>query len=449
MKKAKAVCIALSMSVVILASLTVTVVAAHAATLNNDCSAGRVTFTFDDGPDANTPTVLNTLQRLGVKAVFFVVGEQLAGEPANQATLRKEAAGGNTIGNHTYDHASFTGASTGVPALTDAQILSEMHQTDAQITALGLPAPTLYRPPYGDINPHDDLLLRNAGYRIVMPWGANIVDSRDWTGISAAQIASNVTNGYTLNGFVYPGIKADSIIAMHDTADNNTNGALPAIVNYMNAHHLCATPTVRPDATGGIVPAPAPPTPDQSLNLMQNPSLEQTSAVATVNGTTTTDGKEPTCFQQAGWGDGSTTWTMTSDAHSGSLAENLTVSSWTSGDRKLIDSQRAADASCLAAVTPGKTYSLWVWYKGNFTDVGANATEAAIATYYRTGTGTSAVWNYWQSGPLMPSTGGSFWNAAYFVTAPLPANATAVTYGLELIGVGTLTTDDYFMAVNN
>jgi hypothetical protein len=30
--------------------------------------------------------------------------------------------------------------------------------------------------------------------------------------------------------------------------------ALPLIAAYMNAHHLGATTTVRPDATGGIVP---------------------------------------------------------------------------------------------------------------------------------------------------------------------------------------------------
>jgi peptidoglycan/xylan/chitin deacetylase (PgdA/CDA1 family) len=428
---------------------------APTTTLSNDCSAGYVTFTFDDGPDVGTPVILNTLQQLNIQAAFFVMGNKL-NDAANQQTLLAAASAGNVIGNHTYDHASFTGASTGTAPLTDAQIQAELQSTDARLTALGLPAPPLYRPPYGDINAHDDLLARNLGYRIVMPWGTpsgNIVDSQDWTGISAAQIASNVTNGYSKNGYFYPGIKANSVISMHDgnATYTNTDAALPAIVDYMNAKHLCATPVVRPDATGGFVPAPAPPTPGPAVNLVQNPSLEQFAGVSTTpSGNTTTDGKEPVCFQQAGAGVTGTTakWGMTSDAHSGAYAENVTVSNWTSGDRKLVLTQRGSQASCLAAVTPGKTYSLWVWYKGNFQDTGSGATKVSIATYYRTGSGSTATWNYWQSGPLMPSTGGSFWNAAYFVTAPLPSNATAVSYGLAITGVGSVTTDDYFIAPN-
>jgi peptidoglycan/xylan/chitin deacetylase (PgdA/CDA1 family) len=427
-------------------------------TLNNDCSAGYVTFTFDDGPDVGTPTILNTLQQLNVKAAFFVVGQQVE-DPSNAATLLAEAADGETIGNHTYDHASFTGVSTGTAPLTDAQITSELRHTDALITALGLPATTLYRPPYGDINAHIDLLARNLGYRIVMPYGiagvGNIVDSRDWTGIAASQIASNVTNGYTLNGYFYPGITANSIISMHDgdgtSTYQNTNAALPLIVQYMNAHHLCATPVVRPDATGGIVPPPAPPTPDPSLNLVQNPSLEQYGTVATApNSTTTTDGKEPACFQEAGASPSTNTasWTQSTNSHSGQYAETVNVSNWASGDRKLVLTQRASQANCLTAVTPGRTYSLWVWYNGTFPDEGPGYTKVSIATYYRTGTGTTATWNYWQGGALMPSTGGAFWNAAYFQTAPLPANATAISFGLAINGPGSITTDDYFMAAN-
>src|SRR5439155_26550617 len=124
------------------------------------------------------------------------------------------------------------------------------------------PRPTLYRPPYGDINAYDDLLARNLGYRIVMPWGTptgNIVDSRDWTGIPPSEIISNVLNGYSLNNNFYPGIKADSIVSMHDgdATGANTLQALQAIVTYMNDHHLCSASSIRPDATGGVVPEPA------------------------------------------------------------------------------------------------------------------------------------------------------------------------------------------------
>jgi peptidoglycan/xylan/chitin deacetylase (PgdA/CDA1 family) len=428
------------------AALALAAQGAQAATapLANDCSAGYVAFTFDDGPGPNTPAVIQALQALNLKATFFVNGNKIDASAANQQLVRDELAGGFGVQNHTYDHASFTGASTGTQPLTEAQITAELENTSTAILNAGGTKPTLYRPPYGDINAYYDLIARNLGYRIVMPWGTpggNIVDSQDWTGIPAAQIASNVTNGYTKNGWSYPGIKADSIISMHDGEDQttlNTIDALQPIVDYMNAHHLCSTDTIRPDATGGVVPPPAPPEPDASSNLVQNPSLETLRAQ-------NAPAAEPACFQQAGASTASNTatWSLTNDAHSGSVAEQVNITSWTGGDRKLVLTQRTSEKSCLATVTPGRTYSMWVWYKGSWAYSGASPTKVSIATYYRNAAGT---WIYWQSSPLFAPS--SAWNLAYFTSAPLPAGATAISFGLTISGAGTLTTDDYALAVN-
>jgi peptidoglycan/xylan/chitin deacetylase (PgdA/CDA1 family) len=417
--------------------------AGTATPLNNDCSAGSVEFTFDDGPGPNTPAVVQALKELNLKATFFINGNKLDGSPTNQQVLRDEVAGGFGVQNHTYDHASFTGASTGTPPLSEAQVRSELEDASTAITNAGAPKPTLYRPPYGDINAYYDLIARNLGYRIVMPWGTpngNIVDSRDWTGISSEAIAANVTQGYTKNGYFYAGIKADSIVSFHDGEDQTTLNMLQSlqpIVDYMNANHLCSTDTIRSDATGGVVPPPAPPAPTTG-NLVQNGSLESLRA----NKASTA---EPLCFQQAGANvaGNSATWTLTSDAHSGSVAERVDVTNWTGGDRKLVMTQRQAEQSCLSAVTPGRTYSMWVWYKGNWSWSGSSPTKVSIATYYRNAAG---AWVYWQSSPLFAPS--SSWNLAYFASAPLPAGATAISFGLTMSGPGSLTTDDYALAVN-
>jgi peptidoglycan/xylan/chitin deacetylase (PgdA/CDA1 family) len=411
--------------------------------INNDCSAGYVEFTFDDGPDVNTPAVLQALEGLNLTATFFVLGDKLDNNPTNQQTLQAEVANGFSVQNHTYDHSSWTGASTGTAPLTDSQIQAELTNGSTAIVNAGAPAPTLYRPPYGDINSYDDLIAQHMGYRIVMSWGTpggNIVDSQDWTGISPSQIASNVINGYTKNGNSYPGIKANSIVSMHDGEAQttlNTIQALQPIVDYMNSNHLCSTNVIRPDATGGVVPPPAPQEPTVG-NLVQNPSLETLRA----NGT---PAAEPVCFQQSGANVASNvaTWKLTSDAHSGSVAEQVNVTNWTAGDRKLVLTQRTSEASCLATVTPGHTFSMWVWYKGSWPYSGSTPTKVSIATYYKN---SSGVWTYWQGSPLVAPT--SSWTLAYFVTAPLPAGATAVSYGLAISGVGTLTTDDYAMVMN-
>lgn len=58
-------------------------------------------LTFDDGPSANTPLILDTLKKYNIKATFFVIGK-MANE--NKEMLRRERSEGHSIGNHTYSH---------------------------------------------------------------------------------------------------------------------------------------------------------------------------------------------------------------------------------------------------------------------------------------------------------------------------------------------------------
>jgi peptidoglycan/xylan/chitin deacetylase (PgdA/CDA1 family) len=417
--------------------------------LNNDCSAGSVEFTFDDGPDpTTTPQILSMLDSLNVKATFFVIGNRIDNNPSGEALVQQEYADGMVIGNHTYDHQSFTGASTGTAHLTQAQILNELDSTSNVLTGLGIPAPTLYRPPYGDLDGWSDNIARADGYKVVEAiqiqtnTGARIIDSLDWTGISSSQIASDVINGYTTNGWFHPGITAGAVLAFHDTAPATVD-ALPLIVNYMNANHLCATTTMPTDTTGGVVATPAPPEPTTG-NLVQNPSLE----TMHVSGGVTTN--VPDCFQQGGNNTASNTaqWTTLTDptlAHSGNVAEQVQVTQWTAGDRKLVVDQQASHASCLAQLNPGQSVRVWTWYRGSWAGYGASTdpTKVTLALYYRD---SSSVWHYWVGSPVYPPS--STWNLASMQSPPLPAGATAVSYGMAIQGVGTLVTDDYAMAVS-
>ena len=95
----------------------------------------------------------------------------------------------------------------------------------------------------------DVATARVLGLRVVLDSGDNIIDSNDWAGLSAKQIAARVT----------PVLRDKTIVAFHDglkTASPTTIAALPLIVAYMNAHHLGATTAVRPDATGGCCTSP-------------------------------------------------------------------------------------------------------------------------------------------------------------------------------------------------
>ena len=106
-------------------------------------SGNRVALTFDDGPDPRTtPLILDTLRERGVRATFFVVGRQVAENPA---LLRRIVAEGHAIGNHTYDHADMSGLSAGRMHL-------ELRSTQEAVDdALGYHRPmALMRPPYGN-----------------------------------------------------------------------------------------------------------------------------------------------------------------------------------------------------------------------------------------------------------------------------------------------------------
>jgi Polysaccharide deacetylase/Bacterial Ig domain len=158
-------------------------------------------------------------------------------------------------------------------------------------------------------------------------------------------------------------------------------------------------------------------------NMLANSSLE-----TDTSGTST-----PDCWQQGGSGTNSYTWARSSNAHSGSWAETVTITSYTSGDRKLVSSQGAN--ACSPRTTPGNTYSLGGWYESTQT--------VHIVAYYLNSSGS---WVYWTQSPAFAAS--SNWAQATWTTPAVPAGATAVSFGLNLAAVGTLTTDDYTMTAN-
>ena len=65
----------------------------------------EVVLTFDDGPGATTPAVLEALAHECAKASFFLVGRMAESRPE---LVRRELAEGHTVGHHTYSHPART-----------------------------------------------------------------------------------------------------------------------------------------------------------------------------------------------------------------------------------------------------------------------------------------------------------------------------------------------------
>src|SRR5690606_12208163 len=109
-----------------------------------DCSREAcLALTFDDGPSAkHTPRILDLLDTHDAKATFFVVGQQV---PGNEALLRRMHASGHEIGNHTWNHRK-------INELTPQELKDDIARTQQVVAEAGVPAPRLFRPPYGLFN---------------------------------------------------------------------------------------------------------------------------------------------------------------------------------------------------------------------------------------------------------------------------------------------------------
>src|SRR5690242_14619137 len=61
-----------------------------------------IAMTFDDGPSAeNTPRLLDILKQRGIKATFFLIGQNAAEYPD---LVKRILAEGHEIGNHSWTH---------------------------------------------------------------------------------------------------------------------------------------------------------------------------------------------------------------------------------------------------------------------------------------------------------------------------------------------------------
>ncbi|MCL1616008.1 polysaccharide deacetylase family protein [Bacteroides sp. ET71] len=179
-----------------------------------DPTAKTVCLTFDDGPIPEvTPWVLDVLARHGVKATFFMVGDNIRKHPD---VFRQVVEQGHRIGNHTFHHLrGFENSSN--QYLEDVRrahdfMLEACHDLPPEQVEAAL-HPILFRPPHGHMTWGQYMVLRHH-CRIVM-WD---LVTRDYSKkLRPPQVLANVMR-YARNG---------SIITFHDSLKSWTNGNLP------------------------------------------------------------------------------------------------------------------------------------------------------------------------------------------------------------------------------
>ena len=177
--------------------------------LTTDCTqVACLALTFDDGPNPmTTPQVVQELEQAHIQATFFMVGSRI---PGNEALLRQMHADGDEIGNHSWSHPK-------IAKLTAPEIQQQVQLTQQAVVNAGVPAPTLFRPPYGQINP---TIEANVPMTILL-WNE---DPKDWAATTPAQVVASV------EASAQPGGVVDMHDIYHVTAD-----ALPQIIADLQA----------------------------------------------------------------------------------------------------------------------------------------------------------------------------------------------------------------------
>lgn len=126
-----------------------------------------IALTFDDGPGAFTPQILDFLKAHHARATFFIEGDQVAAYPAY---VRRTLGEGHEIGNHLFLHRDFHK----VKERPAEQFTKELEDTEAAIRqALGKPEfkVRVLRMPhgaYGKFNREWMIpILKERGYSLV------------------------------------------------------------------------------------------------------------------------------------------------------------------------------------------------------------------------------------------------------------------------------------------
>ncbi len=173
---------------------------------------GKIVYlTFDDGPNPHaTPFVLDQLKRVGAKATFFCIGQNVIAEkPLYQRILDE----GHSVGNHTHTH------------LNGWKTANKIYLTDAAEAGKYIDS-DMFRPPYGRIGSFQARSLANAlhkpAVRIIM-WDVLSADFDE--ALTGEQCLQNILLNVT------PG----SIVVMHDSvkAFPRLEAFLPKLLDWL------------------------------------------------------------------------------------------------------------------------------------------------------------------------------------------------------------------------
>ncbi|MEV7872175.1 polysaccharide deacetylase family protein [Streptomyces sp. NPDC088124] len=175
-----------------------------------DCAKARcIALTFDAGPSAHTPQLLDILKKEKVHATFFLLGRNHVVKYPD--LVRRIADEGHEVASHTWSHKILT-------ELDEDGVREELTRTQEAVEKITGHRPTLMRPPQGRTDDQVSEVSRELGLAQIM-WSAT---AKDYATTDSALIEKRILDQ----------ADRDGIILLHDIYDG-TVPAVPGIIGKL------------------------------------------------------------------------------------------------------------------------------------------------------------------------------------------------------------------------
>lgn len=183
-----------------------------------------IALTYDDGPSAFTPELLDTLASRHANATFYMIGGYAEG---SRDLVARAAAEGNEIGSHTMNHKTLT-------KIPIEEARAQVRDAAAALAAASGQSVATYRPPYGEIN-------AAAQAAIDMPAVLWSIDTNDWRKPGQQALYERTV----------PPARPGQIVLFHDTHADTVQAA-GAIIDGLRNRGF--EPVTVSELFGGAVP---------------------------------------------------------------------------------------------------------------------------------------------------------------------------------------------------
>lgn len=160
-------------------------------------------LTFDAGYENGcTAKILDTLKKHDVKAAFFLVGNYIE---KNADLVRRMAAEGHTVGNHTMHHYDMSKLEDKAAFEKELNDLAALYEE-----TVGAPLAKFYRPPQGIYSEDNLRIAKDMGYKTVF-WSLAYVDWKNDAQPTAAEAYKKLL----------PRTHQGAVVLLHSTSQTN------------------------------------------------------------------------------------------------------------------------------------------------------------------------------------------------------------------------------------